>query len=150
MTDGHSYVPLGNRPGNPAHLLSEEDVGKLIAKMPDPYAMMLQRHMMAAERVAFENGSKSATRADWEKINALIAEKFPEDPAAAVKVQDIVRDVLPMRLEVPARAAFFKLVDVAYQARNLTQCNCPDDKCDGSCTHSCATEALRLAGQPLT
>jgi hypothetical protein len=60
MGDIGHHVPLSQRPGNPAHLLPDEQVNAIIDRIDGPFGERLRLHLMEAERQAFEAGKAHA------------------------------------------------------------------------------------------
>lgn len=59
MSDLGDYVPLSARQPRLEHLLTDEDVERILRMLEHWPATLLRRHMMAAERAAYEQGKAS-------------------------------------------------------------------------------------------
>lgn len=63
MTDGSTYTPLSLQRPRPEDIMSNEEVESILRDLPGRMsAAFLRRHMMAAERAAYDAG-KAASHA---------------------------------------------------------------------------------------
>lgn len=66
MTDGSTYTPLSLQMPRPEDIMSDAEVERILSDLPGMIGMMsaarLRRHMMAAERAAYDAG-KAASHA---------------------------------------------------------------------------------------